>query len=51
VRQIHAEDRRAEAGDHFGLPEEPQIVPSYNIAPTQQISVVLEEPDSGVRWL
>lgn len=37
--------------DLFGLSEELDLEPRYNIAPTQQIPVVLENPDDGNRTL
>ena len=36
-----------ELSDLFGLSEEPEIEPRYNIAPTQQIPVVIEEEANG----
>ena len=35
----------------FELLEEPDLEPRYNIAPTQQIPVILEDPDDGNRTL
>ena len=40
-----------ELSDLFGLSEEPKIEPRYNIAPTQQIAVVLENASNGGRAL
>ena len=40
-----------ELSDLFGLSEEPDLEPRYNIAPTQQIPVVLEEASSDGRAL
>lgn len=35
--------------DQFDLPEVPPLAPRYNIAPTQPIAAVRENPDSGKR--
>ena len=41
-----------ELSDLFGLSEEPEMIePRYNIAPTQQIPVVLEDSSNGDRTL
>lgn len=40
-----------EIAERFGLAETPELVPRYNIAPTQQVPVVLEEPAGGGRTL
>lgn len=40
----------ARIGSLFGLPTVPQVVPRYNIAPTQNVGCVLPM-DLGVRWI
>lgn len=35
----------------FGVPEEPKIVPSFNIAPFQQIPVIVRESPNSLRWM
>jgi putative SOS response-associated peptidase YedK len=40
-----------QVAEHFDLPEAPALAPRYNIAPTQPVAAVRENPDSGKREL
>jgi putative SOS response-associated peptidase YedK len=35
----------------FGVPEEPRLQPRYNIAPFQQIPVIVSESPNSLRWM
>lgn len=35
----------------FGVPEDPQLKPRYNIAPFQQIPVIVSESPNSLRWM
>ncbi|TFG56097.1 MAG: SOS response-associated peptidase [Methanomassiliicoccus sp.] len=35
----------------FGVPEDPNIVPRYNIAPFQQVPIIVRESPNSLRWM
>jgi len=37
--------------EHFGLLEEPELSPRYNIAPTEEIAAIRRDPDSNGKRL
>lgn len=41
----------AELVEHFGLVTVPAVTPRYNVAPTQQVAVVAQQPGTGRRKL
>ena len=51
MREIHSQSQGQTVADLFGLSEEPDLEPRYNIAPTQQIPVVLEDASNDGRTL